>query len=175
MGTWQLEMKDTAERTMSISRAIRFCHNRLQGMQSTDAITALHPFIDAGTKRLGFFGSIKRVLCGIRLASGSKQGSLITNRSTGWRQIMLTFMPSMGVGLVGSLLTAIALAADWYIWKFRYWASSASSAPSAKDKSVIHASSASGRELVVSPAPGRPEHPHRATTESEWLNVGEWD
>jgi hypothetical protein len=87
---------------------------------------------------------------------------------------MLTLMPSIGVGLVGSLVIAIALAADWYIWKFRYWVSSASTVPSARDNIVIHVSSASGRELVVSCAPGRSEHPHCATTESEWLNVREW-
>ena len=51
---------------------------------------------------------------------------------------MLTLMPSIGVGLVGSLVIAIALAADWYIWRFRYWVSSASTAPSARDNLVIH-------------------------------------
>ena len=66
---------------------------------------------------------------------------------------MLTLIPSMGVGSVGSLLTATALAADWYIWKFRYWMSSGPVSPPPGDKDVIHVPSASGRELFVNCAP----------------------
>lgn len=135
---------------MSISKIIGFGHDLFEKMQSAGAISALHPLIDAPTKRLDFSGLINRALHGIRLAPGSSQSGRTTNRSNGWRQIMLTLIPPMGVGLLGSLLTAIALAADWYIWRFRYWVSKPSTALSATNKSVIHVSMASGREFVAS-------------------------
>jgi hypothetical protein len=88
---------------------------------------------------------------------------------------MSTLMPSIGVGLVGSLVVAMALAADWYIWKFRYWLSSASTVPPARDESVIHVSSASGRELVLSLAPeaAHGNMPAVQTVESECLSARE--
>jgi hypothetical protein len=66
---------------------------------------------------------------------------------------MLTLIRSMGAGFVGSLLTATALAADWYIWKFSYWMSSGPVSPPTGGKNVIHVPSASGRELLVHCAP----------------------
>jgi hypothetical protein len=137
------------KRTMACSRIISVHHHPLEGVQSAGAITALHSFINARAKRRGFFGLIKRLLHGMRPASGSRQSGRNTNHSTGWRQIMLTLMPSIGVGLAGSLVIAIALAADWYIWRFRYWMSGASTAPSAKHENVIHMSSACSRDLVA--------------------------
>jgi hypothetical protein len=69
---------------------------------------------------------------------------------------MLTLMPSMSVGLIGSVLTAIALTADWYIWAFRYRISRLRGpelGPPADGKDVIHVPSASGREPVLNPVP----------------------
>jgi hypothetical protein len=66
---------------------------------------------------------------------------------------MFTLMPTMGVGYVGALITTIAMAADWYIWKFRYRISRRPLAAPPKNEDVIHASSASGRELLLIPAP----------------------
>ena len=65
---------------------------------------------------------------------------------------MLTLLPAMGVGIVGSLVTAIVLAADWYVWDFRYRISQQSVsqvAPSPGDNNVIYVPSASGREVIV--------------------------
>jgi hypothetical protein len=36
---------------------------------------------------------------------------------------MFTLMPSMYAGVIGGALTAVLLAADWYIWELRYWVS----------------------------------------------------
>ena len=66
---------------------------------------------------------------------------------------MLTLLPSMGAGSAAILITAITLAADWYIWKFRYWMSSGPVSPPPGRTSVIHVPSASGRELFVNCAP----------------------
>jgi hypothetical protein len=65
---------------------------------------------------------------------------------------MLSFLLSMGVGLVGSVLTAIVLAADWFIWDLRYRISRQRGPqldPPGKGRDVIHVPSASGRELIV--------------------------
>jgi hypothetical protein len=69
---------------------------------------------------------------------------------------MFALIPSMSVGLVGSVLTATALAADWYIWDFRYRLfrqRGPELSPPTDGMEVIHVSSTSGRELVVGLAP----------------------
>jgi hypothetical protein len=68
---------------------------------------------------------------------------------------MLMLMPSMTAGFVEALVTAVALAADWYIWDSRRRLSSRRRlelAAPAQGKEIIHLSSASGREVVVTPA-----------------------
>ena len=67
-------------------------------------------------------------------------------------------MPSMLVRLVGITLTAILMTADWYVWAFRHRISRHGAAEFAHRrladrKHVVHARSASGRELVATPAP----------------------
>jgi hypothetical protein len=67
---------------------------------------------------------------------------------------MLTLTPSMCTGFVGGVLSALAMAADWYLWGFRIPSQNATqSAPSAEGEAVIHVPSTSGRELVVALAP----------------------
>jgi hypothetical protein len=71
-------------------------------------------------------------------------------------------MPSMWVGLAGILLTAILLAADWYIWDSRHQVSQRLAAepahrPVAEGKQILHVPSASGRELIATLAPQPPE------------------
>ena len=66
---------------------------------------------------------------------------------------MLALLPSIGVGFVGSLLTAIALTADWYIWKVRYRISRGPAAPPPDRKNMIQVPSNSGREVVVHSLP----------------------
>jgi hypothetical protein len=66
---------------------------------------------------------------------------------------MLTFLPSMFAALVGIVFTAILLAAEWYIWDFRYGLFP-QRAPEIANS--IHVQSASGREVVVIPAPQPP-------------------
>src|SRR5260370_31341938 len=104
------------------------------------------------------------------------ESGCITNHLTKWRKSMLTLMPSMSVGLVGGVLTAILLAVDWYIWDFRYWISRQRApelAPPADGKDVIHVPSASGRELVVTLAPQSPDWNTLPVhqVEGEWPDV----
>ncbi len=108
---------------MHISKSACLRSNRLRGLQSADAATALHQVISISQKRLGFSDFIKRTQNGIRLAAGPTESGCNTNHLTKWRKSMLTLMPSMSVGLVGGALTAILLAVDWYIWDLRYWIS----------------------------------------------------
>jgi hypothetical protein len=81
-------------------------------------------------------------------------------------------VPSIWVGLAGIALTAILLAADWYIWDSRHRVSQPLAAEPAhrlvaEGKQMLHVPSASGRELIatLAPQPGseRPcslEHVH---------------
>jgi hypothetical protein len=65
---------------------------------------------------------------------------------------MLTLMPSMTAGFVSALVTAVALAADWYIWDFRRRLSPQPMlelAAPPQGKESFHLPSASGREVVV--------------------------
>jgi hypothetical protein len=66
---------------------------------------------------------------------------------------MLTLIPSMTAGLAGALVTAVALAADWYIWDFRRRTSPqrVQELASLAHKQAIHLPSASGREVVATP------------------------
>lgn len=128
-----------------------------------------------GQKRLGLSGLIKRVHHGIRLARKSRKSDCITYYSSKWRKIMLTLMPSMSVGLGGSVLIAIALTADWYIWAFRYRIArllGPELGPPADGKDLIHVPSASGRELVVNLAAQWLDRyvPPIHQVESEWLD-----
>jgi len=50
------------------------------------------------------------------------EGCIRNNQPNG-RTLMLIWLPSMCVGFTGVLVTAILLAADWYIWDPRYWIS----------------------------------------------------
>ncbi len=87
---------------------------------------------------------------------------------------MLPLLPSMGVGLVGSVLTAIVLAADWYIWDFRYRISRRRGPeldPPGDSKDVIHVPSASGRELVVNLQSVERKIPPVDQVEAEWLDL----
>ena len=67
---------------------------------------------------------------------------------------MLTLIPWMFAGLIGIVVTAILLAAEWYIWDSRY-TMSAQLAPAlarvhtAHHEEVIQVPSASGRDVVV--------------------------
>ncbi len=91
---------------------------------------------------------------------------------------MLMLIPSMYVGLIGIGLTAILLAADWYIWDSRYWISQ-QCAPElvqsivANGKKAIHVP-ASGRELVATLAPPSPEPNalslHQVQGGVEWMD-----
>lgn len=90
---------------------------------------------------------------------------------------MLTLMPSIWVGLAGIALTAILLAADWYIWDFRYWTfgrRAVELAPirAADGREVIHVPGAFGREVVVVLAPRSADRItlplHRV--EGEWMD-----
>ena len=67
-------------------------------------------------------------------------------------------MPSIGVGLAGIVLTAILLAADWYVWDSRHRSSRRPAAEPvhgllAESKQILHVPSASGRELIATLAP----------------------
>jgi hypothetical protein len=88
---------------------------------------------------------------------------------------MLMLLPSIGVGSVGSLITAIALAADWYIWKFRYRISSGPVATRPGNNDISHVPSVSGREFFVSCAPEQvgTDIPSVHQTERELFDIGE--
>ena len=85
----------------------------------------------------------------------------------------MSLLPSIGVGMVGSALTAIVLAADWFIWDFRYRISRRCGPeldPPGNAQDVIHVPSTSGRELVVNLPVERTMPPvHRV--EAEWLDL----
>jgi hypothetical protein len=68
-------------------------------------------------------------------------------------------MPSIGAGLVGIVLTAVLLAADWYIWDFRHRIRTPELARhlAVNGKQIFHIRSVSGRELVGIPAPQFPD------------------
>jgi hypothetical protein len=71
-------------------------------------------------------------------------------------------MPSIWVGLAGVVLTAILLAADWYIWDSRRQVSQRLAAQPAhclvaEGKQILHVPSASGRELIATLAPQSPD------------------
>jgi hypothetical protein len=90
---------------------------------------------------------------------------------------MVTLMPSACVGIVGIVVTAILMAANRYIWDFRYWAArqrASALGRTAHTERLIHLPSASGRELVVNLAGPSPEQtaPPRPPVENEW--AGPW-
>jgi len=89
---------------------------------------------------------------------------------------MLTLIPSMFVGSVGVVLTAILLAADWYIWNFRYWIfrkRASELVTPAEGKDIIYVPSASGRELVtLAPQSLDRNTPPLHPVEGEWPNLG---
>jgi hypothetical protein len=130
---------------MHFSRIISFQRNRSARVQCTAAILRLHEV----TAAIKFPRWSSVLLVASSLLRGQRKGGCMANLSTQWRKFMLTLVPSIGVGFVGSLLIAIALVADWYIWKFRYWMSSGPLSPPPRGKNVIHVPSASGRELFV--------------------------
>jgi hypothetical protein len=71
-------------------------------------------------------------------------------------------MPSIGAGLAGIVLTAVLLAADWYIWDLRHRISQRRTPELARHlavngRQIFHVRSASGRELVGIPAPQTPD------------------
>jgi hypothetical protein len=142
-------------------------------MQCAGALPALHPDTAAPQQRLGFAALTQRVLRGIGLAFGSRKSGRLRNYSDRWRKIMFTMIPSMGVGFTGSLLTAIAMAADWYIWNFRYRMRRGLLAPPPDGRHVIHLPSASGRELVINPAPQSADWdvPNLHQIDREWLEA----
>jgi hypothetical protein len=80
----------------------------------------------------------------------------------------------MGVGLVGSVITTIVLAADWFIWDLRYRISRERGPevePPGDAEDVIHVSSASGRELVVNLQSVEPKIPPVHQVEGEWRDL----
>jgi len=87
---------------------------------------------------------------------------------------MLSLTPSMCAGVVGSMLTTLALAADWYIWGFRYriFAEPELTSP-AGDRDVIQVPSALGRKLLVNRAPQSLDSniPPAHQVEGEWLDL----
>jgi hypothetical protein len=156
---------------MHISEGTNFQCNRLRE-KSADAATALHQVRAVGQKRRGFSGLIKRVAHGLRLAPGSSKSGCDTNHSTTWRTLMLSLLPSMGVGLVGGALTAIVLAADWYIWDFRYRISLRRGPElDSLGNARIHVPCASGRELVVNLQSVERKIPSVPQVEAEWLDL----
>ena len=87
---------------------------------------------------------------------------------------MMSLLPSIGVGMVGSALTALVLAADWFIWDFRYRISRRRGPeldPPEDGQDVIHVPSASGRELVVNLEPVERPMPPVHRVEAEWLDI----
>jgi hypothetical protein len=141
-------------------------------MQSIDAMPALHRVMATG-KSQDYLPLCERLPHGIRLAPQPGKGGCITKHSTEWRKIMLNLVSSIRVGFVGTLLTAVLLAADWYIWKLRYQMSRRPVTPPPDGDGVMHLPSASGRELVVTYAPEAPApdtHPVHQI-ESECVNV----
>lgn len=92
---------------------------------------------------------------------------------------MLTLIPWMFAGLIGIVVTAILLAAEWYIWDSRY-TMSAQLAPglarvhTAHHEEVIQVPSASGRDVVVTLAAQLADrnslavHQVKAETTSPW-------
>jgi len=137
---------------MHFSKTTNFRRDWLRNAQAGSAAAVLHHAISVILKWFGLTGFIGHLLHGVRLASGSSKSNCSTNYPTKWRKLMLTLLPAMGVGIVGSLVTAIVLAADWYVWDFRYRISQQSVsqvAPSPGDNNVIYVPSASGREVIV--------------------------
>jgi hypothetical protein len=144
--------------------------NRLRAMKSTHAARAPHQVRAVGQKPRGFFSPIKRLHHGIWLAEESSK----TNHSTTWRTLMMSLLPSIGVGMAGSALTALVLAADWFIWDFRYRISRRRGPeldPPEDGQDVIHVPSASGRELVVNLEPVERPMPPVHRVEAEWLDI----
>jgi hypothetical protein len=136
---------------MHLSKAINFRLDCLRDAQP-GAAAALHQIICAFLKWFALTGFIRRLLHGVSFVSGSSQSTCGTSYSSKWRKMMLMLPPSMGVGIVGSLVTAIVLAADWYVWDFRYRISQQNVSQgdrSPGDKNVIYVPNASGREVVV--------------------------
>lgn len=87
---------------------------------------------------------------------------------------MVSFLPSMGVGFAGGMITTIVLAADWFIWNFRYRISRLRGpdlGPPGDGKDVIHLPSASGRELVVNLEPVERKMPPVHRVKAEWLDL----
>ena len=159
---------------MHISKDTESQRNRLRVAQSTDAETVPHQVGTVGQKRLGFASLIERRQHGISVAPGSSKGGCNTNHSTNWRKLMLSFLPSIGVGFVGSMLTVIVLAADWFIWDFRYRISRLRGpelGPPGDGKDVIHVPSPSGSELVVNLEPVERKMPPVHQVEAEWLDL----
>jgi len=76
---------------------------------------------------------------------------------------MLTLMSWMSTGLIGTVVTAILAAVEWYLWDSRYriaaqMPAGRSYARTADRKEAIQVPSASGRDLVVTlaaPMPAR--------------------
>ncbi len=161
---------------MNISNNACAWRNHLRGPQSADAAIALHQVISIGQKRLVFSDFIKRTQFGIRLAPGSMESGCLTNHLTKWRKSMLRLMPSIDVGLVGGVLTAILLAVDWYIWYFRYRISpqpAPDPTPPPDGEDIIHVPSVSSRELVVALVQQCPEQNALPVhqVEGEWSDV----
>ena len=93
---------------------------------------------------------------------------------------MLTLIPWMFVGLLGIVVTAILLAAEWYIWGSRYRMSAQlalrpAGVRTSNDEDVIQVPSASGRQMVVTLAAQLPDldtlsiHQVRGETTETWL------
>jgi hypothetical protein len=80
----------------------------------------------------------------------------------------------MCTGLVGSVLTALAMAADWYIWDFRYRIFRRPElAPPADGRRIVDVPSSYPRELVVNRAPQSLDRviPQVHQVEGEWLDL----
>src|SRR5262245_36534175 len=137
---------------MHISSSTNLQYNRFRAMKSTHAARALHQVRAVSQEPRVSSSPNKRLHHGIWLAEESSK----TNHSTTWRKLMMSLLPSIGVGMIGSVLTAHVLAADWFIWDFRYWISRRRGPeldPPADGQDVIHVPRASGRELVVNLEP----------------------
>ena len=70
-------------------------------------------------------------------------------------------IPSMWVGLAGTVLAVILMAADWQIWEFRYRISrqrqsGLADRMVADSRHIFHVPSASGREMVATLAAQSP-------------------
>ena len=93
-------------KAMHISSSTNLQCNRLRAMKSTHAARALHQVRAVGQKPRGFSSPIKRLHHGIWLAEESSK----TNHSTTWITLMMSLLPSIGVGMVGSALTGVPTA-----------------------------------------------------------------